>query len=280
MKPALDRILKGKTIINSFSSKKHFTWEFTLDGKTHKIELYDSRISGKKKLIKDGGVITDVEEDFAFSKTFEVGTHSCTIIQHGDKFELRIDNQVFTHMMDLEKNKIHFGKNSAPTSIQITSNVPGQGSNKIGFGIASSDQQFKQSKVQPNAPLFNFSIKPMDSSQNQRKFSEINPVVDLNRQKFEKIGNNENQQSVTSNNSNLLDFGNDLMPTNNQQNHHEFTMKLNHNNNIDLLGGATFGNNDNNNHQKIQSNNQQMLSFDLISPSNAPKQDPYQSGNK
>src|SRR5690242_3024955 len=33
------------------STKKHFIWEFLLDGKSHKIELYDSRLSGKKKLI-------------------------------------------------------------------------------------------------------------------------------------------------------------------------------------------------------------------------------------
>jgi len=37
----------------------------------------------------------------AFTCTFNVNTHNCTIIQHGEGYELRIDNQSFNHVMDL-----------------------------------------------------------------------------------------------------------------------------------------------------------------------------------
>ena len=49
----------GKTIS---SSKIKFTWEVTLDGKNHTIELFDSKLSGKMKIMKDGTMIFFQEE--------------------------------------------------------------------------------------------------------------------------------------------------------------------------------------------------------------------------
>lgn len=42
-------------------SKKHLVWEFTIDDESHRLEMYDSLLSGKKKIIKDNQVIK--EED-------------------------------------------------------------------------------------------------------------------------------------------------------------------------------------------------------------------------
>ena len=39
--------------------------------------------------------------DTSFSTTFNIGKHNCTLIQHGDGYELRVDNQSFNHVMDL-----------------------------------------------------------------------------------------------------------------------------------------------------------------------------------
>lgn len=246
-------------------------------------------MSGKKKLIKDGSIVTEVEEDLAFSKTFDVGSHSCTIIQHGEKFELRIDNQVFTHMMDLEKNKFHFGKSSAPTSISITSEMISPQPTRIGFGIANIGHQTKQSKSESSAPMFSFSIKPACNTPNTKKFSETNPVMGFNKQNLDrhssassnynnKSDNIEQHQSTPSSNSNLLDFGNDLLPTSNNQNHHEFKMKMNHSTNINFHGSNNFNNYDQ--YNQSQSINQNKANFDLMGNNNYQQNDQFASGNK
>lgn len=49
----------GKTIK---STKIKHTWEVTLDEKHHIVELFDSKLSGKMKVVKDGSVIFFEEE--------------------------------------------------------------------------------------------------------------------------------------------------------------------------------------------------------------------------
>ena len=62
----------------------------------------------KKRLIKNGVEIFDKKNDGSFLKNFDIGEHIFSIIQYGEKFELRIDNQSFTHLYNLEKNKNFF----------------------------------------------------------------------------------------------------------------------------------------------------------------------------
>lgn len=49
----------GKTIKKS---KVKHVWEVTLDNKNHVVELFDSKLSGKMKVVKDGQVIFFEEE--------------------------------------------------------------------------------------------------------------------------------------------------------------------------------------------------------------------------
>lgn len=53
----------GKTIK---SSKIKFVWKFNYSGKVHTIELFNSRISGKKKLIADGKMILSDHQMYIF----------------------------------------------------------------------------------------------------------------------------------------------------------------------------------------------------------------------
>jgi hypothetical protein len=39
------------------STKRKFRWEFTIKNSEHYIELYDSKLSGKKKVISDNQII-------------------------------------------------------------------------------------------------------------------------------------------------------------------------------------------------------------------------------
>lgn len=168
------------------STKKQFIWEFTLDGKLHKIELFDSRITGKKKVIKDGLILMQTEDEVAFIKTFDVGKHHCTLIQHGEKYELRIDNQSFNHLMDLERNKIYF-TNNAPTSTSYIAKPLTRDEKKIGFGLSMAEIAKTKEKQQP---LFNFSIKPVNESTVQPKRFNFSLKDKNNKEEFNSIVNN------------------------------------------------------------------------------------------
>ena len=39
------------------STKRKFIWGFTIDGTNHHVELYDSKLSGKKKIVADSQII-------------------------------------------------------------------------------------------------------------------------------------------------------------------------------------------------------------------------------
>jgi hypothetical protein len=178
-----------------------------LDNKAHKIELYDSKLSGKKKVIKDGQVVAEVEDDFAFSKSFEIGKHSCTIIQHGEKYELRVDNQSFNHMCDLERNKVHFSS-STPTSSSYVSK-PGQ-SNKTDFGIGSN---FTTTNTKDEKQGSFFAIKPASSNSNtniNKRFT-VDMSSNSNSNGFNNNNNNNYSESkrtvTTKTENNLIDFG-------------------------------------------------------------------------
>lgn len=183
-------------------------------------------------MIKDGHIITEVEEEVAFSKSFEIGSHSCTIIQHGDKYELRLDNQVFNHLMDLERNKLYFGKNSNPTSTTIQSNIGMNDRKGMGFGISN---QYNVPKEDNKAPLFSFAIKPVTNNNQPKK------QIDF-PQPNEHKGTREEQGSTNNNKSNnlLIDFSSDIPQDNSQG---EFTNKVNSNksmNPMDIFNSVDF----------------------------------------
>lgn len=246
-----------KNIGNTFKiSKRHFVWEFDLNGASERIELFDSRLSGKKKLIKNGVLVSEEVDQGSYMKTFDINGHQCVIIQYGDKIELRIDNQSFTHLYNLQKNKQLFAGQKGPTS-NIYVAKP--------FDKYSSDDQKKKNndasllyKVnkpeEQNKPqLFNFSINKNESKHAQgfKKF------------KFgAKIDNEPSTQKSTNNN-------NDINTNSNNENNNN----ANNKGGIDLLGfddvnqtnSNSNNNNINNNQNQNQNNNQNILDLGSLS---------------
>lgn len=154
-------------INNYISSKKQFIWEFELDGKQQKIELYDSKWSGKKTIIKNGRVECEVSDQASFFRSFDLNGHNCTIIQYGEKNELRIDNQSFSHLYNLERNKTFFSENSGPTSKSMQSkSLPLSKANQYGI---SNNFYGNNAPKDDKPPLFSFSIKPVDHSHQPQK---------------------------------------------------------------------------------------------------------------
>ena len=75
------------------STKKLFVWKFNLDKKDYTVELYTSMMSGKKKICQNGQpIFEDNSYQGAFNFNFSIGKNSLSVVQHGDKYELRINN--------------------------------------------------------------------------------------------------------------------------------------------------------------------------------------------
>lgn len=85
----------GKTIK---STKIYYVWEMCLDGKQHKVELFHSKVSGKKKVSLDAQVLTeDKSYSTEFNYSFKIEKHYINVIQlESDLFDLRIDNKQFS----------------------------------------------------------------------------------------------------------------------------------------------------------------------------------------
>ena len=145
--------------------------------------------------------------DDSFFRNFSLNGHNCTIIQCGDKNELRIDNQTFEHLYNLERNKQFFSKNPEPTSSfymaksnKIEKNQPGITKNNF--------YQAQQNNNQPS--LFNFNIKPASEATNHetKKFQfKINELhnVGYKVQPMTSTNTNSSQQQQSTG-TNLLDF--------------------------------------------------------------------------
>jgi hypothetical protein len=90
-------------------SKKRFIWKFQIDGHEHVLEMFVSYMSGKKQIILDGRSVYEAQKmTSSFQFPFTVENASSMVVQHGDQFELRINNQVFSHLYNQERMKREF----------------------------------------------------------------------------------------------------------------------------------------------------------------------------
>lgn len=195
----------GKTIK---ASKVKHTWEVTIDNKQHIIDLFVSKLSGKIKVVKDGTTIFFEEEyDQLLSIPFHIDKHNCSLVQSGDAYEVRIDNLVFNHLMELEKSKNLFSAND-PTTTTYKPNMT-KVMNKPQFGIGEVRNNIDTNKK----PMFNFSIKE-SSNQPMGNFKFNNPNdKKLYNQKDDNIDynnvqqNNEGFKQQTQTQPDLFDLG-------------------------------------------------------------------------
>ena len=198
--------------LNLHISKRQFVWGFDLDRCPQHIKLLDSRLSHKKRLYRNGEKIYYVKEKGNFNHTFQIDGHTCVIIQYADKIELRIDNESFTHLYNLQKNKELLKKDSGPTSkIYINNNF-----NTISYSQEEDNKNdsvfFKNNKPKEEKPkLFNFKIK----KENGNKIYKINNKFlfgEKNKKKFEStLSNNDNNKQNNSNIENINKQKKDLL---------------------------------------------------------------------
>ncbi|MCQ2818086.1 MAG: hypothetical protein MJ252_12540 [archaeon] len=191
------------------SSKTQMIWEFDLDGNHFKVELDDSKWSGRKRISVNGKMICDETDKGNFFKNFQLCEHNCTIIQYGEKNEFRIDNQSFMHLYDLEKNKRFFSAtNQTPVVHNIQTKAEDRSVN-MNFNIANTLYK-KDPKEKEPQQLFSFKIKK-NEGENPNKFAK--------KFEFGKINmvqpNQTNIQRPAQSNNNIIDiFGNDSQSSN------------------------------------------------------------------
>ena len=82
------------------------TWNFKLKGTHHKIELWDSRLSGKKKLAHNDKVIVENNNSVAvFNYSFQLDGYYFNLVQTGStEYDLKINGIFFKEIMDAEKS--------------------------------------------------------------------------------------------------------------------------------------------------------------------------------
>jgi hypothetical protein len=82
------------------------TWNFKLKGTHHKIELWDSRLSGKKKLAHNDKVIVENNNSVAvFNYSFQLDGYYFNLVQTGStEYDLKINGIFFKEIMAAEKS--------------------------------------------------------------------------------------------------------------------------------------------------------------------------------
>ena len=259
---------KYYNLINNFRSKILHTWDFTLNDKFHKIEYWDSRISGKKKLELDGKLLTYSKDD-NFVKTFKIDDYNLNLTHKKDaKPQLKINSRNFMDLMreeqrgELNKENEEYIKNYE----EEKNNNKGDTYRKRALKYNGEDyfeeneneyyniqeqkillKQFEQNKKEEEKRSENYNKKNkniLDYKTVNKNRIIINNINNIFDDEFNNIDN--------INNNNFFQFNNDNQINNNQNNLYNQM-----NNNF---------NNDNNNMYSQFENNQNIISninFDL-----------------
>ena len=72
-------------------------------------ELEHSVLSGKKRLYRNSAIIYEEKSLKSFLMyDIQIGPHNLNFSQHGEKFELRVDNESFMYAYNNLKQRDHF----------------------------------------------------------------------------------------------------------------------------------------------------------------------------
>ena len=256
-------------------TKRQFIWEFDLNGSSQRIELLDSRFSKKKRLFKNGVSILNTIEDGNFIHNFEIDGHPCVIIQYGDKIELRIDNQSFTHLYNLQKNKQMFAGEKGPTSnIYVAKAYNSYGSSEKDKNEGTADSaffKFNKPDEEKKPKLFNFEIKKETGNKSHGFNSKFKFGQNKGQSSSNTFKNNNKNNNSNSNNESNKKGNIDLLGFQNQNSNSNSNMNTNTNSNannnlLDLGGNNNSNLNNNQNNPNPQKSGNDI--FDLFGNNN------------
>ena len=259
---------KYYNLINNFRSKILHTWDFTLNDKFHKIEYWDSRISGKKKLELDGKLLTYSKDD-NFEKTFKIDDYNLNLTHKKDaKPQLKINSRNFMDLMreeqrgELNKENEEYIKNYEEEKNNNKDNTYRKRALKYNGEDYFEENENEYYNIQEQKILLKqFEQNKKEEEKRSENYNKNNKnildykTVNKNRIIINNINNifdDEFNNIDNINNNNFFQFNNDNQINNNQNN---FYNQINNN-----------FNNDNNNMNSQFENNQNIISninFDL-----------------
>ena len=249
---------------NYNSSKILYIWSFNLEGKFHKIEFWDSKLSNKKKLTVDAKeLLNDKSSSNQFSYSFSIDKHFFSLLKDEEDFALKIDNRSFIEIMHDErcgklikkkekkenKKEVNY-YNESPNKMQKKNKVEQE---DFDFGTKEDDyndeKNDRYNNEKRNNNPFNFSIKNRENREEEDdEGGDIIDDFDVEQIKNNLSQENNNMRKIESQNYNNNNYNNNNERFNNKRND-----SFNHNrqifDNLDL-----FNNNDNENN-----NNKQMF---------------------
>ena len=249
-------------------SKTLHYWEFSLNRKTHKIELYHSRLSGKRRIYIDSKECVNQRNlfsEFSYSFILDKTYFNVVEVQTGG-YDLRANNKsVFNYKSEETFDAVKGDKRSEL-------NLDKEKDNNFGFEEETKKYNFRKdekkeedifgSKAKKNNVIF-------DDDQDDKKNSNFYGGNSANKKSFDFLGDSAKNQNDLFNDkefefegssnankptksSNTADFGYD---ESNKKKNLGFT-EGNKNMNVDLLFGLSSDNNNNNNLMFGNSNDQ------------------------
>ena len=85
-----------------------------INGSKFTVELFDSIRSGKKKVCRNGTILIETKTAKGqFYYQFAIGKVDCTISQLGEMYELKVNKQSFTQMLNAERTRREFKSGSS-----------------------------------------------------------------------------------------------------------------------------------------------------------------------
>lgn len=226
----------GKTIK---SSKVYFSWELLINGKHHKIELYNSKVSGKKKLSLDAQLLTEHKSYLSdFNYSFKIEKHYFNLIQtDNENFDLRIDNKSFglilkeTRYVNQKETQIKETKGSIENQKRGSEFQEKMERNSVSSGINFPSNLKTTSKNMFDDSQFEFESQKKDEKEKFDKVkSSENGIFDIFGD-----SSNVNVNVNVENKPKGEDFLDDLWGVGNN------TQVNNNNKNMNITGDDIFG---------------------------------------
>ena len=111
-------------------------------------------------------MLYDITIEKAFSVNFNIDKVNCSLTQIKDKFEFSLENIVYSHIMEVEKNKskMEICDNLKPSSLNHKTDVNVRRKTSSGSFL---NTEIVKTPNENNSPIFNFSIKSSSQSQSQ-----------------------------------------------------------------------------------------------------------------
>ena len=209
-----------------------------MEGKFHKIELWDSRISNKKKLTVDAKeLLNDKIKSDEFSYSFKIDKHFLSLFLINEEFELKIDNRSFSEIMNDERcGKLRKKKKNLENSNNANF---GDSPNKI-----QKKEKIEQGDIDFDSRAFEFNDKIIKDKNINNKYNfKINPQKQGEEEldddiiddfDVEEIKKNLNQDYHYYNNGQYNIKENDTFNRKNMNNQRFFENNINYRNNNEL----------------------------------------------